>query len=250
MGRTPEVRVSPLVHAFWEETGIELGAAGMKLWWELPPRSIFQKRERGPVAHAITFVDEITIWVPSLDAWDQFTWLLAVVMPGALMEAEQYGYCHGQAVGLGPIMPVTQFRVTDEAGTYLCVAQALAFEGSVLAYNPTRDEVEWVPVCTLANDLTWAEEKSTVALANYVPCVSQEEAHIVRLGACWLVSWPNDSSTLGEEDEEQGEDEEQEEEQEHGEGEEWEETGPKPLSSDAELEQGGAEEESKPDGQQ
>ena len=98
-------------------------------------------------------------------------------------EVEQYGYHCGQAVDLGPIMPVMQFRVMDEVGTYLCVTRALVFEGSILAYNPTRDEAEWVPAHGLANDLTWVEERSTVALANYMPHVSQEVARIMRLGA-------------------------------------------------------------------
>ena len=179
----PEVRVSPLVHAFWEETGIELTVACVKLCWELPPRSIFRRRERGLVAYAITFVDELAMWVPSLDAWHQFIWLLATAMPQAPMEAEQYRYHCGQAIDLGPIMPVMQFKVTDEVGTYLCAAWALVFEGSILAYNPTRDEVEWVPARGLTNDLTWCEEKSAMALANYVPCISQEVACFVRLGA-------------------------------------------------------------------
>ena len=94
--------------------------------------------------------------------------------PRALTEAELYGYCHDQAVDLGPVMPAAQLRVTDKAGTYLCAAWALVFEGSVLAYNPTRDEAEWVPMHGLTNNLTWAEERSAVALANYncpyVPC--------------------------------------------------------------------------------
>ena len=108
--------------------------------------------------------------------------------------------------------------MTDEAGTYLCVVWALVFEGSVLAYNTTRDEAEWVPVCGLTNDLTWAEERSAVALANYVPRVSQEVARITRLGACQLVSWPANSSTSEEEEEEQ------------------EEVDPEPPIMDAELE--------------
>ena len=87
-------------------------------------------------------------------------------MPWALTEAEPYGYCHGQTIDLGPVMLAAQLRVRDEVGTNLCEAQALVFEGSVLAYNPARDEAEWVPVCGLANDLTWAEERSTMALAN------------------------------------------------------------------------------------
>ena len=141
--------------------------------------------------------------MPSLNAWDQFIWLLAVAMLQALTEVEQYSYHCSQVVDLGPVMPAAQLRVTDEAGTYLCVARALVFKGSILAYNPARDEVEWVSACGLANDLTWAEERSTVALANYVPHVSQEVARIARLGAHQLVSWPIDSSTSEEEEEEE-----------------------------------------------
>ena len=231
VGKMPEVGVSPMVHAFWEEMGVELAMcmSCIKLCWEIPLRSIFRRRERDPVAYAITFVDEVAMWVPSLNAWDQFT-----------MKAEQYSYCHSHAIDLRPIMPATQFRVTDEVGTYLCVAWALVFKGSVLAYNPTRDEVEWVPMCGIANNLSWAEEKSAVALANYVPRISQEGACIVRLRAHCLVSWPNDSSSVEEEEEEQ------EEEEEHEEGEEQGEVGPKLPSSSTELEQGKTEQEPKP----
>ena len=170
-------------------------------------------------------MDELAICVPSLDAWDQFIWPPAAAVPRALTEAEPYGYCCGQAIVLGPVMPAAQLRVTDKVGTYLCAAWALVFEGSVLAYNPTRDEAEWVPVCGLTNDLTWAKERSAVALANYMPCVSQEAAQITRLGACRLVSWPADSSMSEEEEEEQ------------------EETDPEPPVTDAELEQGEEDEE-------
>ena len=101
---------------------------------------------------------------------------------------EQYSYHHGNAIDLGPVMPVMQFKVTDEEGTYLCAAWALVFEGSILAYNPARDEVEWVPAHSIVNDLSWAEEKSAVALVNYVPCISHEAACIAGFGTCRLVS--------------------------------------------------------------
>ena len=179
--------------------------ACIKLCWEPAPRGIFCRRKEGPVTYVITFVDELAIRVPSLDAWDQFVWPPAAVVPWALTEAEPYGYCHSQAIDLDLVMPAVQLRVMDEAGTYFCVAWALVFEGSVLAYNQARDEVEWVPTCGLANDLTWAEERSTMALANYVPHVFQEVARIARLGAHRLVSWPANSSTSEEEEEEQEE---------------------------------------------
>ena len=242
VGKMPEVGVSPLVHAFWEETGVELATSCMKL---CSLRGVFIRRERGPVAHVITFVDNVAMHVPSLDAWDQFVWLLATAMPRAATEVEQYGYCHGQAIDLRPIMMATQFRVTDEVGTYLCVAWALVFEGSILAYNPTRDEVEWVPACSIINDLSWVEEKSTMALVNYVPRVSQEAACIARLGACCLVSWPYDFS-LQEKEDEQEEEDESEEEEEHEEVEEQGEVGSELPSSNTELKQGETEQQAKP----
>ena len=145
VGKVPEVGVSPLVKVFWEETGIELTASCTRLCWELPPRGVFRRRERGMVSHVITFVDDMVMRGPSLDAWDQFVWPPGTSMPRATTEVQKYGYRRGQAVDLSPVMPATQFRVTDKAGTYLCVTWALVFKGSVLVYNSTRDEAEWVP---------------------------------------------------------------------------------------------------------
>ena len=81
------------------------------------------------------------------------------------------------------MLPAAQFWVTDEAGNYLCVARALTFEGSVLAYNPMWNEAEWVLVWGLANDLTPDEERSASALTNYVLWVTGEAVQIARLGA-------------------------------------------------------------------
>ena len=178
-----EVKAFLLVHAFWQETSTDLTMACIKLCWDPTPRAIFCKREEGPVAHIITFLEELAVWVPSLDTWDQLVWPPTAAIPWALTEAELYGYCCGQAVDLSTVMPVAQFRVTDEAGTYLCIARALVFKGSVLAYNPAKNEAEWVPACGLTNDLTWAKERSTIALANYVLCIPDEVAQIARLGA-------------------------------------------------------------------
>ena len=134
------------------------------------------------ISHAITFLDDVATCTPSLDAWDQFVWLPGAAMLRAATEVEQYSYHRGHAIDLGPIMLATQLRVTDEEGTYLCAVRALVFEGSILAYNPARDKAKWVPTHGIANDLSWAEERSAVALANFVPCTPQEVAHIARLG--------------------------------------------------------------------
>ena len=65
-----EVKASPLMHAFWQETGTDLTVARIKLCWEPPLRALYCQRENGPTTHVITFLDELVVWVPSLNAWD------------------------------------------------------------------------------------------------------------------------------------------------------------------------------------
>ena len=104
-----EDKASLLVRAFWHETGMDLTVASIKRCWEPTPRALYHQRESGPTAHAITYLDELAVHVPSLDTWDQMMWPTAVAIPRALTEAELYGYCQGQAVDLGPVMPAAQF---------------------------------------------------------------------------------------------------------------------------------------------
>ena len=82
-GKVREVKVSPLVRAFWEETSVELAASCTRLCWELPQRGVFRRRERGIISHAITFLDDMAVHVPMLNAWDQFIWLPSAAMPWA-----------------------------------------------------------------------------------------------------------------------------------------------------------------------
>ena len=53
---TLQVKVSLLVHAFWEETGMDLTMACIKLCWEPAPRAIYRKKENSPTTHVITFL--------------------------------------------------------------------------------------------------------------------------------------------------------------------------------------------------
>ena len=134
-----------------------------------PTKGCVQERDRGAISHAITFLEDMAVCGPTFDAWDQFVWLASVAIPWATTQVEQYGYCRRNAIDLSAVMSAMEFRVTDEEGAYLCMAQALIFKGSILAYNPARDEVEWVPTHGATNDLSWAEERMVVALVNFVP---------------------------------------------------------------------------------
>ena len=103
-------------------------------------------------------------------------WPTTVVIPHVPTEAKSW-LLSGPSSGSRPC----NAHSAEEGGTYLCTMRALVFEGSILMYNPTLNEAEWVPVCGLANDLSWAEERSAVALANYVLHASVEAAQIARL---------------------------------------------------------------------
>ena len=131
-----EIKASPLVHAFWYETDMDLTMTNVKLCWEPAPRTLYHQRENGPTTHIISYLNELAVHVPTLEAWDQMVWPTMVAILYVPTEVESYGYCWGQAVDLGPVMPAAQFRVTEEGGTYLCTARALVFEESILAYNP------------------------------------------------------------------------------------------------------------------
>ena len=66
------------------------------------------------------------------------------------------------------------------------------------------NEAEWIPTRGLANDLSWGDERSIVALANYIPCAQKEGKRIARLRVSRVVSSPDDdkSTTSMEEEEE------------------------------------------------
>ena len=194
-GKVREVAVSPIVKAFWEETGMEPTTSCTRLCWKLQLRAMFRRRERGTVSHVITFLDDMAVCTPMLDAWDQFVWLPSAAVPWTTMQAEQYGYCCGNAINLGAVMLVTEFRVTDEEGIYPCMVRSPEFEGSILAYDPTRDKAEWVPAHGVANDLSWVEERMAVTLANFVPRTGQEADHIAKLRTHRLLAWTDESSS-------------------------------------------------------
>ena len=176
-----EIKASPLVHAFWQETDVDLTMVSIKHCWEPASRTLHHWRKNGPTAHVISYLNELAVCVPTLEAWAQMVWPTTAVILHVPTKAESYSYCQGQAVDLSPVMPAVQFCVTEERGTYLCTTRTLVFKGNILAYNPALNEAEWVPARGLANNLSWAKERSAMAVANYVPCASVEAAWFTRL---------------------------------------------------------------------
>ena len=124
-----EIKASLLVRAFWHETDVDLMMASVKLCWEPTPRALYHKRDNGPTAHVISYLDDLAVHIPTLEAWDQMVWQTSAVIPCMLTEAKSYGYCWGQAVDLSPMMLAVQFWVMEEGGAYLCTTRAWCLRG-------------------------------------------------------------------------------------------------------------------------
>ena len=88
-----EIKASPLVHAFWHETDVDLTMASVKLCWEPTSRALYHQRDNGPTTHVISYLNELAVHVPTLEAWDQMVWPTMVAILHRLTKTELYGYC-------------------------------------------------------------------------------------------------------------------------------------------------------------
>ena len=75
------------------------------------------------------------------------------------------------------MLPTTQFPINQPTGEFVCMARGLLFEDSILIYDPTCNEAEWIPVRGMEEDLSQVEEASTRELSNMVPLDSTTEMH-------------------------------------------------------------------------
>ena len=76
-----EIKAYLLVHAFWHETDVDLMMTSVKLCWEPGPRALYHQRDNGPTAHIFSYLDELAVRVPTLEAWDQMVWpTMAVIL--------------------------------------------------------------------------------------------------------------------------------------------------------------------------
>ena len=83
-----EIKASPLVRAFWHETDMDLTMASVKLCWEPTPRALYHQRDNSPTTHVISYLDELAVCVPTLEAWDQMVWPTMAAIPHTLTEAK------------------------------------------------------------------------------------------------------------------------------------------------------------------
>ena len=141
-------------------------------------------------------------------------------------------------------MPPSQFCVSDPGREFICFARGLIFEGNVLAYDPSTNGAEWIPVCSTASDLSQVKEMSALALCNMVPHIPDEGAErLDRFRECrderWRDSGEEASAAEAHEEEVEAETMDEDDREEEGCKEEDED-----ADDDADDEDGGEESES------
>ena len=159
-------KVSFLVKAFIGVTGVWITPESTMSCWTSPLVHVPHQRDEGVLAHVISYLDEIASHQPLHRAWDQFVWPPPSSMHPTPSQDQPLGFIQGCIMELGLTMPPMQFHVSSPSREFLSYAQGLLYEGTVLAYDPTMNSPEWIPVCGTASDLTWVEEASAMALCN------------------------------------------------------------------------------------
>ena len=116
----------------------------------------------------ISYLDELATCQPSRKSWDELVWPPQSAVPVSPCERVSVDYLQGHIMELGPKMPPMQFHASHPSGAFICFTRGLVFEGSVLTYDPTTNQAEWVPMRGMAADLLLVEERLALALGNLV----------------------------------------------------------------------------------
>ena len=65
-----EIKASPLVHAFWCKTDVDLMMVSVKHCWQPATRTLHHQRENSPTTHIISYLNELAVCIPTREAWD------------------------------------------------------------------------------------------------------------------------------------------------------------------------------------
>ena len=183
MGKGFTPHVSLLVETFRSMMGAQVTIPCTVDCWDPPQEDVSHQKDSGAHAKVISYLDEVATCQPSQRAWDKLVWPPASTKPAAPPQLEVFGYIQGLAADLGPTVSPAHFHVTDSEGAFICSVRGLVLEGSVLAYNPSSNEAEWIPVRGTSSDLSQAEERSACVLANLFPHAIGEEEQL-KFGRC------------------------------------------------------------------
>ena len=76
-----EIKASPLVHAFWHKTDVDLMMVSIKHYWEPTLRTLHHQRDNSPTNHVISYLNKLAVCLPTSEAWDKMVWPTIVATP-------------------------------------------------------------------------------------------------------------------------------------------------------------------------
>ena len=123
----------------------------------------------GVFAELISHLDQLAKRLPTRQAWDELVFLPPPAEPHTSHQSGHLAYIRGRMVDLGQVLPSLHFCINKQDWEFICMVQGLLFEGSMLAYDPSTNRAEWIPVQGSASDLSLAEEASAWELSNIMP---------------------------------------------------------------------------------
>ena len=178
MGRDFAPRVSLLVEVFTDVLNVEIPPASAVNCWDSQLGCIPHQRDEGALAHIISYLDDKATHQPMCKVWDELVWPLPSSASPTLRWNEPHGFIQGHMVGLGPKMPPTRFHISSPMGEFICFAWGLIYEGTILAYDPITNGVEWISVWGTAQDLLRVQETSALTSWSHT---SQTHSRKVRI---------------------------------------------------------------------
>ena len=146
------MQVSHLLDVFVTEIVAEQAELDITSWWGLGAREIPVQKRNSPFTNVITFLDEYMRHQPSSCEWDKFVHPPPLVLNDTPCWGLHLGHILGWIVDIGNSMLVYWFHMTEPDGEFVDVMRGLIFKGHLLAYVPTYNGVEWVPIHGTVSD--------------------------------------------------------------------------------------------------
>ena len=159
-------KISRVVEVFLQATGTRVPLDIIRQCWPTHHTEMLMQNLDGIRQNIVYKLDEVATRCTSPITWDPFAF---PVTDDMCWREEVLCYRPGKTLDVGACMPGFKLMFQDDKGEYPYLGHTLAFEGSMLVYDPQRDIVQWVPIRGTSSTLTMLELRTANDLNNMVP---------------------------------------------------------------------------------
>ena len=159
-------KISRVVEVFLQATGTRMPPDIIRQCWPAHRTKTPMQNLDGIRWNIVYKLDEEAMRCTSPIVWDPFAF---PVTDDTCWREEALCYRPGKTLDIGVRMPGFKLMFQHDKGEYPYSGCALAFEGSMLVYDPQQDIAQWVPVRGTSSTLTMPELCVANDLNNMVP---------------------------------------------------------------------------------